>query len=333
MDIEKGMTVIESQAQNSLLGLLKKHERELSQVLPVHLNLDRWRWLIVNSIRKVPALAGCTPFSFLNAVMLASNIGVEIRDRSAYLVPFGRECTLMIDYRSKIDLASKAGVMIHPPILVRENDLEFEYGYRDGKLHFRHEPGIVRLTDSKWTPIADRGEIVAGYVVADLPNDRTEVLVMTLADIDRIRKRSRKGFSDKTMAELCHADVANLPYKERAPWITDPERMCEKTLVHQIFNRVPQTAQMALSQEADDSAESEDVKVPLAEGLEGVALALDPAINVPMVDGGGDTREEQKASQQAVRKRKEAAIQGANPLTEEEMVAATRAALEAEARQ
>jgi recombination protein RecT len=331
MDIEKGMTVIESQAQNSLLSLLKKHERELSQVLPVHLTLNRWRWLIVNSIRKVPALAGCTPFSFLNAVMLASNLGIEIRDRSAYLVPFAGECTLMIDYRAKIDLASKAGVTIHPPVLVRENDEVFEYGWEDGRLRFRHNPGVVKRIDGKLVPVEDRGEVVAGYVMADLPTGKTEVLVMSLADIDRIRRRSRKGFPEKTFAELRHADLNSIPFKQRGPWITDPERMAEKTLVHQIFNRVPQTEQMAVSQAADDAAETEGVSVPLASGLEEIALALDPALNVPMVDGGGDTREEQKASQQAVKVRKQTAIAAA-ALTEEDMNAATKAALEQEGR-
>ena len=333
MDINQGMTVIEATAEKSLLGLLKKHERELSQVLPVNLSLDRWRWLIVNSIRKVPALAGCTPFSFLNAVMLASNLGIEIRDRSAYLVPFGRECTLMIDYRAKIDLASKAGVTIYPPVLVRENDEVFEYGWENGKLKFRHNPGVVKRIDGKLVPIDDRGEIVAGYVVADLPNERTEVLVMTLADIDRIRRRSRKGFPDKTLAELCHANLNDIPFKERAPWITDPARMAEKTLVHQIFNRVPQTEQMAVSQDVDSANESENPHVPLASGLEEIALALDPAINVPMVDGGGDTRDEQKASQAAVKARKQAAIQAAIPPTEAEMRDATEVALKQEGAQ
>jgi len=47
--------------------------------------------------------------SFINAVMLAANVGVEIRANSAYLIPYGKECQLVIDYRGLIDIARARG--------------------------------------------------------------------------------------------------------------------------------------------------------------------------------------------------------------------------------
>lgn len=210
MEESRALTLIEQEAQSSLFATLKKYERTLAAVLPKSLTIERWQWLVVNSIRKTPDLANCTPFAFINAVMLASNLGIEIRDRSAYLVPFGRECQLLIDYRAKIDLAAKAGVTIYPPQLVREAD-GFEYGWAGENLIFRHTPSVVQNIAGRLKPVEDRGEVVAGWVAAKNSIGHTVVLVMSLAEIDRIRRRARKGHPDKTFAELCHADLTDVP--------------------------------------------------------------------------------------------------------------------------
>jgi len=241
--------------------------------------------------------------------MLASNLGVEIRDRSAYLIPFGKECQLLIDYRAKIDLAAKAGVTVYPPQLVREAD-GFEYGWDGELLICRHTPSIVESVNGRLKPVEDRGEVVAGWCAAKNSIGHTVVLVMSLADIERIRRRSRKGCPDKTFAELCHLDISEIPYKQRSPWMTDPERMAEKTLIHQMFNRIPQTEEMGQSQEIDAALDDERAPKPIARGMDQVYLELDPADERPMVDGGGETRQEQREAQQKLAERKLAEIGG-----------------------
>src|SRR5262245_26667602 len=100
---------LEQEAAGSVMGLLKKYGSAIKGALPKALDKDRFAWLVVNNIRTNPKLAECTPVSFLNSVMLASNMGLEIRRNSAYLVPYGQECQLLIDYRGKLDLARRAG--------------------------------------------------------------------------------------------------------------------------------------------------------------------------------------------------------------------------------
>lgn len=296
-------TPIEREAQEKVLGLLAKYQKSFEAVLPKVLTPKRWMWLVVNSIRRTPALCETTPVSFINSVLLASNLGLEIRDRSAYLVPFGHECQLLIDYRGKIDLAARAGVTVFPPQLVYEAD-EFEYGWRGESLEFHHKPLIVQTKDGRLAPVSDRGQIVAGWTAAKTAQSQTIVVVMGLSDLERIRKRSRKGFPEKTLWELCGADISKVPYRERGPWLTDPQRMCEKTLVHQIFNRIPQSEQMSLSQDVDAATEDERGKSPLAHGMEQVIFDIDPADDRPMVTSGGETTEEKKESQRAVARRR-----------------------------
>lgn len=272
-DMVRADTAIEKQAENSLMGLLKKYERSFSGVLPKALTAERWRWLIVNNIRAVPALAGCTPVSFLNSVLLAANMGLEIRKNSAYLIPYGRECQLIIDYRGKLELARRAGVGEIALELVHETD-EFETGFGlEGRV-FRHKPNLFDRSGGVLVPVEDRGRVVAGYAAAKLAHG-WQIETMTLSQIEKVRKSGR-GTDNPS-----------------SPWVKHWDQMARKTLAHRICNYLPMSSQLALSQEVDD-AEAMGAPMPLAPEIAQVEFDIDPADNRPMVDGGGDTRDEQK---------------------------------------
>lgn len=271
--IAKPQTAIEQQASQKLMDVLKKYERSFSMVLPKELPPERWRWLIVNSVRAVPALAQTTPLSFLNAVLLAANVGLEIRKGSAYLIPYKSECQLIIDYRGKMELARRAGVGEIAVELVHETD-DFEDGFTINGRVFRHQPNKFKRADGKLVAVADRGAVVAGYAAGRLSHG-WQIEIMTLAQIEKVRKSGRG------------TDMPN------SPWVKHWEQMARKTLIHRLCNYLPQTAQMAVSQEIDD-AEATGAPMPLAPEIIEVEAEFDPADNRPMVDGGGDTYEEQR---------------------------------------
>jgi recombination protein RecT len=281
-EIVKANTAIEAQACDSLMGMLKKYERSFSQVLPKALTAERWRWLIVNNIRAVPALAGCTPVSFLNSVLLAANIGLEIRKNSAYLIPYGRECQLIIDYRGKMELARRAGVGEIAAEVVREAD-EFEWSFVIEGRTFKHVPALFRRDGGMLVPVEDRGDIVAIYAAAKLAHG-WQIEVMTRQQVNRIKGRARGGDNPKS------------------PWNTDFEQMARKTVIHRICNYLPQCPELVLSQEIDD-AESTGKPQPMTPEMAAIELEIDPADNRPMVDGGGDTYEEQRESLKIVGER------------------------------
>lgn len=297
-DLVKSTTAIESQASNRLMDVLKKYERSFSMVLPKALTADRWRWLIVNNIRAVPALAGCTPVSFLNSVLLAANIGLEIRKNSAYLIPYGQECQLIIDYRGKMELARRAGVGEMAVELVHEAD-EFEAGFGVNGRIFHHKPRYFEQDASKLIPAADRGGVVAGYAAAHLAHG-WQIEIMTLQQIDHVRKSARGGGSGSS------------------PWVKHWDQMARKTLIHRICNYLPSHSQLATAQEIDD-AEAIGAPMPMSQEMAQIEGEIDPADNAPMVDGGGATREEQKASVESVRQSEleKAAKRGA-PITKQQ---------------
>src|SRR5579859_5995117 len=96
-------------AQQTLVNFLAAHRDQIEGVLPEQLKKGRVIELLIAQINKTPALMGCTPMSVFNAVMTAGSLGLEVRNGSAYLVPYGQECQLLIDYRGKIDLALRSG--------------------------------------------------------------------------------------------------------------------------------------------------------------------------------------------------------------------------------
>lgn len=296
--IARPQSDLEGDASKRLMGMLKKYERSFSSVLPKEFTLQRWQWLIVNSIRKTPALCGTTPTSFINSVMLAANLQVEIRDRSAYLIPFGTECQLLLDYRAKIDLAARAGWTIKPD-LVRESD-DFRYAAGNSGLMFLHTPNLLKKVDGKWVAVGDdRGEVVLGYAFCQ-SGDKKQIEIMSIADIEKIRKRSRNPGVETTwvdrrpqkriltLEEIRTLDFASMSMKDsrKAAWSQDWDRMALKTVVHRCFNSLPCTREMAESQDIDKSNEVEGERQPIAPQLAEVMYEIEPADDRPMIEAG-----------------------------------------------
>lgn len=278
-EIQRHQTPIEAQAADTVMGMLKKYERSFAMVLPKALSPDRWRWLVVNNIRAVPALAGCTPVSFLNSVLLAANVGLEIRKNSAYLIPYGQECQLIIDYRGKMELARRAGVGEMAVELIYEAD-EFDSGFGPNGRIFHHKPKYFESNNGLLVPTADRGQVVAGFAAGRLAHG-WQIEIMTLQQIEHVRKSAR-GSDGKS-----------------SPWVKHWEQMARKTIIHRLCNYLPSHSQLAIAQEIDD-AEAIGAPMPMSAEMAQIEGDIDPADNRPMVDGGGVTREEQKAAAQAV---------------------------------
>lgn len=72
------MTTTTPAVQNdkpSLAQLIKQMQPEIARALPRHLNPDRMARIATTCLRQTPALARCTPESFLGALLTASSSG------------------------------------------------------------------------------------------------------------------------------------------------------------------------------------------------------------------------------------------------------------------
>lgn len=206
---------------------LVKYQNEIKRALPRHMTPDRMARIALTELRRVPKLLDCNPKSFFGAVIQASQLGLEPGGGlgHAYLVPYGKECQLIIGYRGMIDLARRSGqiVSITARVVHAADDFKYSYGL-DETLH--HVPA---------TGDVDPGQLVYVYAVARLKDGGVQFEVMSRADIDKIRKRSKSSGS--------------------GPWVTDYEAMAKKTVIRQIFKYLPVSVEQQRAIDLDDQAE------------------------------------------------------------------------------
>ena len=214
------------QRQKTIRDLLEKAKPKLAEVLPRHLTPDRLIRIACAATSRNRQLLACTPQSLLLAVMNAAQLGLEAGSPlgSAYLVPYGDTCQLIVGYRGLIELARRSGeISMIEAHIVHENDaFTCRFGMEPV---LEHEPC--------WT--GDSGDVLAAYAVAKLTDGSTQVEVMTRTQIDAIKNRSRAGRS--------------------GPWVTDYEEMARKTVVRRLCKYLPLSVEMSNALDMDVSAE------------------------------------------------------------------------------
>lgn len=182
----------------------------IASVIPKTLTAERVLKIAIAAVARTPKLLECNPQSVYSAVHSAGQLGLEAGSPlgHAYLVPFKSECQLIIGYRGLIDLARRSGqiVSIEAHVVREKDEYEIEFGI-DPKL--RHRPFLG----------GDAGKMVLVYAVAKLKDGGVQSEVMTKADVDAIRKRSRASDS--------------------GPWVTDYDEMARKTVVRRLCKYLP----------------------------------------------------------------------------------------------
>jgi recombination protein RecT len=186
---------------------------QMAMVLPKHLTADRMARVACTAILKTPKLAQCKTESLLQALMLCSQAGLEPDGRNAHLIPYGDIVQVIFDWKGLVALARRNGVQNIAADIVCENDL-FEW-HRDGDgLHFKHQIDFRK----------DRGQMFAAYCIWK-DGEQFDGEVMTKAEVDGIRKRSKAGNS--------------------GPWVTDYNEMAKKTVVRRSSKKWPLDAELA----------------------------------------------------------------------------------------
>mgnify|MGYP001430245401 CR=1 FL=1 len=172
-------------------------KERIMNALPKHLAPDRMIAVALTCINKTPKLAQCDQGSFFQAMLSLSQLGLEPDGRRAHLIPYGDHVQLIIDYKGLVELAMRSGQVsnIHADV-VCENDV-FEYDMGDIKVH--------KIDFKK-----ERGEMYAAYSICTFKDGTRKCEVMSKAEVDSIRKRSRAGGN--------------------GPWVTDFNEMAKKGL-------------------------------------------------------------------------------------------------------
>lgn len=208
-----------AEAHPSLATFISRLTPEIARALPRHMDGDRMARLALTVVRKTPKLAECSPESFAGALLTCAALGLEpgVNDE-AYLVPYKRECQLIIGFKGYAKLFYQHPLAANIDAqAVYEND-EFDYQYGTDPF-LRHKPAL-----------GDRGDVVAYYASARLTNGASAFVVLSPEEVKALR-RGKVGSTD----------------------IPDPQRWMErKTALRQLIKLLPKSTEMSRAAAVDE---------------------------------------------------------------------------------
>jgi recombination protein RecT len=232
-------TSIAKARPTTIAGLLTDPtiKAQMAMALPKHMTSDRLARIALTEVRKTPALGKCDQASFLGAIMQCAQLGIEPGSAlgHAYLLPFDNrkkgitEVQFILGYRGMIDLARRSGQIL---------SIEARAVYTADKFHVSLglNPDLTHEPD--WEA-EDRGPMRFVYAVAKLRDGGTQFDVMSRADIEKVRQKSRAGQS--------------------GPWVDHYEEMAKKTVIRRLFKYLPMSIEMAGAVEQDERI---DINLP-----------------------------------------------------------------------
>tara|TARA_R110000850_G_C9996151_1_gene468183 strand:+ start:13260 stop:14051 length:792 start_codon:yes stop_codon:yes gene_type:complete len=197
-------------------------QKQFAAALPKHLSPERFGRVAITALTRTPKLLECTKESVFKCLLDLSAMGLEPDGRRAHLIPYGKVCTVIVDYKGIVELMRRSGdvVTIHADI-VCEND------------EFAHNMGeISRHTFDLREP---RGEMYAVYCQVTFKDGSKQSAIMTKGEIQAIQKRSRSGGS--------------------GPWVTDFNEMAKKTVVRRVSKMITLSPEIAQHIETADRSE------------------------------------------------------------------------------
>lgn len=217
--------MIKAQLQSD--GMVKALQDAVPLTARKYLPPERVVRIVTAALNKTPQLLQCEPNTILSSVVELVQLGLEPGGPlgQAYLVPYGRTCTPIVGYQGYIALARRSGEIASIFAQVAYELDEFEVQFGD-EPHVLHKPNLR----------GERGEPIAVYCVATFKSGEKHIEVMTVVEIEAVRKRSRAGNS--------------------GPWQTDWSQMARKTVIRRARHYWPISVEMAQAAELDDRVDT-----------------------------------------------------------------------------
>jgi recombination protein RecT len=202
---------VPANAVATIRGLLEARSAELEAGLRTFgISAERFKSVALAQFSRKPDLWACEPLSVYRALKEAADYGLEPTGSigGAHLVPYGNQATLLIDYRGLVRMVRRSGEIarVEARVVRRDDAFEFHYGL-DPDL--RHVPALV----------PDPGPLAYVYAVAIFRDGDRQFDVMSAAEVEAIRQRSRA--------------------KNAGPWVTDHFEMAKKTVLRRLCKLLP----------------------------------------------------------------------------------------------
>jgi len=199
-------------------------QAQLRRALPKIVTPDRLARIVLTQVRANPKLMLCTQESMLGSVMECAQLGLEPGVLGqAWIIPYGQTATLVVGYQGMCQLAWRSRLVksITARVVMDGYDVLFDLGAERPSHVMRMEP-----TEDGLTHAYALVQTTSGGLLWD---------VMTRAEIDRIRERSKAS--------------------ENGPWVTDYLAMARKTVVRRIMKLAPQSPELTRVEQLNTAAD------------------------------------------------------------------------------
>lgn len=213
---------------DSFRSSLNKMNDQIKASLPAHVPVERFIRVVMTAVQKTPKLLEANKSALFAACLDAAKDGLLPDGREAALIPYGQSVQYIPMVSGILKKIRNSGELSSiSPHVVHEND-EFDYYIDEKGEHLRHKPNFQNA-----------GKPTRAYCICLTKDGGVYIEVMTLEQIDAVRKRSKSSGS--------------------GPWVTDWEEMAKKTVIRRLAKRLP------MSTDIDEMFFSDDERSGLHE--------------------------------------------------------------------
>jgi recombination protein RecT len=194
-------------AVQEVRGALEKMAPQFKAALPAHVSVEKFVRVTLTAVQMNPDLLNADRRTLFASAMRASQMGLMPDGREGAIVTFKNQAQFMPMVAGVMKLVRNSGEISTWSVqAVYENDT-FDFCLGDEE-HITHKPAL-----------SNRGKIIAVYSIVTMKDGEKSREVMSIEDVDAIRKRSRSG--------------------NAGPWASDYAEMAKKTVVRRHSKRLP----------------------------------------------------------------------------------------------
>lgn len=169
-------------SKNKLSKTLDGRREELIKILPKGIDPDRLIGAALTAVTKTPKLLECDTISVYSALLQAGRLGI-VPDSvigEAYLIPYGKNCNLVMGYKGLLSLAKRTG-----KVKAIWAEVVFE------KDEFKEVKGLHRNLIHDPNPDTDPAKDVPThfYAIIQYTNGGFNYVVMKKSEIDFIKNK------------------------------------------------------------------------------------------------------------------------------------------------
>lgn len=186
---------------------IEKMAPQFKAALPSHVPVERFVRTTLTAVQTNPQLMQADRRTLFAAATKAAQMGLMPDGREGAIVTFKDQAQWMPMVAGIMKLVRNSGEISTWSVqAVYEND-QFDFCLGDDE-HITHKPTL-----------ASRGKMIAVYSIVTMKDGEKSREVMSVEDVEAIRRRSRSGQS--------------------GPWVTDFAEMAKKTVVRRHAKRLP----------------------------------------------------------------------------------------------